>query len=141
MKFKMRVLHFSKLGNTETMARAIAKQEGANSDQIPPAYPCENEKLVFIGVELTKKSADKSVMDFCKDLTVQRAKNVALFGTGTDFSGLDELKQIIEGNGIAVTEMFKCEVKSSLFKKGTVTDGDVKNACDWAAKITKSLEN
>ncbi len=142
MKFKMRVLHFSKAGNTEAMARAIAKQEGANSDQIPPAYPCENEKLVFVGVELKGKSADKVVIDLCRDLTQQRAKNVAFYATGSDFSALDELKQIIEGKGInVINNMYKCEVKSSLFKKGTVSQSDIDGACKWAADITNSLAN
>lgn len=41
MKYKMTVLYYSKAGNAEALARAIAREQQTKGDQIPPAYPCE----------------------------------------------------------------------------------------------------
>lgn len=141
MKFKMRVLHFSPNGNAEQIARAIAKIQEAKSDQIPPAYPSENEKLVIIGVELKGSSADKTVVDLCRDLTTARAKNVAFYAIGSgDFSAVNELKKIVSDKGINVAgNTFECTVKGGLFKKGKVTDEDVSSAVKWADEIVESL--
>ena len=49
MKYKMTVLYYSKAGNAEALARAIAREQQTKGDQIPPAYPCEAQKLLLIG--------------------------------------------------------------------------------------------
>ena len=53
MKYKMTVLYYSKAGNAEALARAIAREQQTKGDQIPPAYPCEAQKLLLIGFEQT----------------------------------------------------------------------------------------
>ena len=45
MKYKMTVLYYSKAGNAEALARAIAREQQTKADQIPPAYPCEAQKF------------------------------------------------------------------------------------------------
>ena len=141
MKFKMRALYFSPAGNTEKMARAIAKAQEAVCDQIPPAYPSENEKLLFIGVEMKGSSANKPVLDLCRDLTPARAKNVAFFAVGSgNFSAVEELKNIVKGKGIEVAgTTYECTVKGGLFKQGKVSDGDVSGVVAWAEEIVNSL--
>ena len=62
MLFKMRCLFFSKAGNAEHIAQQIARTHKTTSDQIPPAYPSESEKLLFIGVEANGAGVDKKVM-------------------------------------------------------------------------------
>ncbi|WP_077534404.1 flavodoxin family protein [Massiliimalia massiliensis] len=141
MKFKMRALYFSPAGNTEKMARAIAKAQESICDQIPPAYPSENEKLLFIGVEMKGSSANKVVLDLCRDLTPSRAKNVAFFAVGSgNFSAIEELKTIVKGKGLEVVgSTYECTVKGGLFKQGKVTDADVDGVVAWAANIVDSL--
>ena len=77
MKFKMRILHFSKSGNAEKVALAISKSQQAGCDKIPPAYPIENEKLAFLVFEMKGANVDKNVTALCNDLTTNRVKNVA----------------------------------------------------------------
>lgn len=141
MKFKMRALYFSPAGNTEKMARAIAKAQESICDQIPPAYPSENEKLLFIGVETKGSSANKVVLDLCRDLTPSRAKNVAFFAVGSgNFSAIEELKTIVKGKGLEVVgSTYECTVKGGLFKQGKVTDADVDGVVAWAANVVDSL--
>jgi flavodoxin len=140
MKFKMRVLYFSPAGNAEKLADAIARKQQANSDKIPPAYPCENEKLLFIGVELKGSSADKAVQAFCKDLNPNRAKNVAFYSVGGSSEGINELRKLVTAAGLNVVgTTHECTVKGGLFKKAVVTDADLKAAVAWADGIVDSL--
>lgn len=139
MVFKMRILFFSKVGNAEAMATAIQRQQKAGCDKIPPAYPCENEKLLFIGIEGAKKP-EKQVVEFCRGLTPQRAKNVVFFAIGSSFEAVDELSAIVKGNGVNVLDKpFLCTVKNGLFSKGKVTDEDLQKASAWSDEVVNSL--
>lgn len=142
MIFKMRILFFSKAGNTEQMAQAISREQKAGCDKIPPAYPCESEKLLIIGIETDKKTADKAVIDFCSNLNPQRAKNVAFFAAGGSFEALDELKSIVKKNGLNIVgQPYLCTVKGGLFKKAKVSDTDIAGVVKWSNEIVKSLAN
>ena len=139
MKYKMTVLYYSKAGNAEALARAIAREQQTKGDQIPPAYPCEAQKLLLIVLE-TIKAVDKQVNAFVRDLNPNRTKNVAFFCAGDDVSKLDELKSILKGNGVNVLDdVFTCQVKGGLFKAGKVSDEDIKKAVAWSNKVVDSL--
>jgi flavodoxin len=138
MKYKMRILHFSPKGNAQRIAEGIGRSQKVSSDQIPPAYPVEGEKLLFIGVEL-KGKADKAVVNFCNNMSPARSKNVALYGVGSSFEGLSELKTILSGKGINVAGTYECKVGGGLFGGGKLADADVKAAVDWADKLVDSL--
>ena len=44
---KAKSLHFSKSGNVQPIASEIGRVMQCVCDQIPPAYPCEGEKVVL----------------------------------------------------------------------------------------------
>ena len=137
MKYKMRILHYSKSGNAGILAQAITEDQKAKCDKIPPAYPRENEKLVIIGVDADKKSP----ADFCATLTPARAKNVAFFAIGGSCNEMvEELKKIVKATGTNVLEeAFTVQAKSSLFKKAKLGDEDLKAGVAWASKTVDSL--
>jgi len=140
MKFKMRILHFSPAGNAEAIAFAISKAQQASCDKIPPAYPIEKEKLAFIGFEMKGAKVDKNVANLCNDLSTTRVKNVAIYAVGGKFDGVAEIKEIIKSKGINIVgDTFECSVKTGLFGKGKVTEGDIKAATEWADKIVDSM--
>lgn len=140
MIFKMRILFFSKAGNSELMAQAISREQKAGCDKIPPAYPCEGEKLLFIGIETNKKTPAREVVDFCNGLTPARAKNVAFFGIGPSFEAIDVLKGIVAKNGVNVVgSTHQCVVKGGLFKAGKVTDADLTAAAKWSSEVVQSM--
>ena len=134
---KAKSLHFSKSGSVQPIASELGRVYQCVCDQIPPAYPCEGEKVVFVGVEMNGKLPGP-VGHFCKDLTPARAQNVAFYvlnGSGNT-SGLDDITKALEGKGGHVVPDGKAvTVKSSLFKKGRPTDADVKAVVDWAQKV------
>ena len=134
---KAKSLHYSKRGQAVQIAGRLGEIYRCVSDQIPPAYPCESENILFIGID-TDKKIDKPVVDFCRDLTPQRARNVAFYlvsGTGNT-SELEPVKSALEAKGVHVAgDTLIVHVKNSLFSKGKLTDADIETAVKWAADI------
>ena len=139
---KMQALYQStKTDNTYRLSEVVSREHKCKCDQIPPAYPCENEKLVFVAVEGKNSKPDKKVVAFCKDLTPARAKNVAFMiisTTGTE--GCSTLAEIVKSKGVNVIDShFECKVKGGLFGMGKVADYDLANCKAWAQKVVDSL--
>ena len=134
---KAKSLHFSKGGDVQVIATELGRVFQCVCDQIPPAYPCENEKVIFIGVHMNGK-LPAAVDHFCKDLNPGRAKGVAFYvinNTGNT-NGLEGIIETMKKNGVAtVGAPLGVAVKSSLFKKGVPTEADVKTVLDWAHDI------
>ncbi len=136
---KAKSLHFSKGGDVQIIASEIGRVMQCVCDQIPPAYPCEGEKVVFIGISMNGK-LPAAVDHFCKDLNPTRTKGVAFYvlnNTGST-KGLDAIIEAMKKNGVnTVGEPLGIAVKGNLFKKGKPTEDDVKTALEWADKISK----
>lgn len=134
---KAKSFHCSKSGNVQPIASEIGRVLQCVCDQLPPAYPCENEKVVFVGVEMNGKLPGK-VESFCKDLNPSRTASVAFYvvnGNGNT-NGLDGIIETMKKNGVkTVGEPLGIAVKGGLFKKGMPTDEDVSKAVAWAQKI------
>ncbi len=100
---KAKSLHFSKSGSAQIIASELGRVYQSVCDQIPPAYPCEGEKVVFVGVEMNGK-VPSAVDRFCRDLTPARAQNVAIYvinGSGST----DGVKDLTRSYG---TERCSC---------------------------------
>lgn len=138
---KMQVLYFSKngKGNAEAVATAVGRTFKCKCDQIPPAYPCQNEKLVIIVFDNYGKKA-KQLIDFCKDLSTERASNVAVIPLSNDGGNdIGELADIFKANNVTVAGIQGVEIKKGLFGAGKLTDDKVKIATDFATKMVTSL--
>lgn len=141
---KMQVLYVQKkegaMENTETIATAVARQYKCKGDKIPPAYPCEQEKLVILCCETYGKT-DKRLVAFCKDLSTSRATNVALIMLNNDGNTNvpADLADIFKTNGVNVVGACGIVAKKSLFSKAKVTDADVKKALEFADVQINSL--
>ncbi len=137
---KAKSLHFSKRGTVQPIASELGRVYQCVCDQIPPAYPCEGEKVVFIGVEMGGK-LPAPVDHFCRDLNPTRAKNVAFYLINGNPEGLNGIKSELENHGVhVVDDVLTLEIKSSLFKKGSATDADIQKALDWAEKVVAKLQ-
>ena len=138
---KAKSLHFSKSGSAQIIASELGRVYQSVCDQIPPAYPCEGEKVVFIGVEMNSK-VPSAVEHFCKDLNPTRARNVAFYvlNSNGSTSGLENLSKTIEANGVHVVTPMGVSVKSSLFKKGKPTDADVQKVLEWSQNLEAELK-
>jgi len=140
MLFRMRVLFYSKAGNAEHIAQQIARAHKTTSDQIPPAYPSDGEKLLIIGIEPNGSKPDKQVLDFCSNLTQQRAKNVAFFiVTKGGTEAVETLKKAVQQRGIDVIgEPYVIKV-GGLLKQSRAKQEDVEAAVEWSQKIVDEV--
>lgn len=76
MAIKLRVLHYPDNKKLSALCNEInAGYENSRFDKIPPAYPCENERLLVAIIKTGKEPAGELSM-FCNDLTKSRVQNV-----------------------------------------------------------------
>ena len=136
---KAKSFHCSKSGVVQPLAATIGTNLQCVCDKMPPAYPCDKEKVVFVGIEMDG-ALPKPVEQFCKDLNTSRTQAVAFYivnSKGTT-NGLEAtIKKLKEKGIFVVDDILAITVKSSFFKKGQVTESDLSKTLEWATKISK----
>ena len=141
MSIKMRVLHYSKKGKMATFANAIAQKyqlEINKVDAIPPAYSCDKERIVILGLTVGDYVPDQLRL-FCRELTKERAQNVALYIDGTE-ANANKIKETLKEAGTNVIDEVYY-VKGGLpFKfMSKITDDEKKAVLDWADRVVEKL--
>ena len=135
---KVQSYYSSKAGNSYQIASVIAKENSVKVDQIPPAYQPENERVIFISFE--SNNSDSKVEKFLKTLTLAKCKSVAFAVVGADTKGLDGYKKIVQDLGIKVhDDVYHVKLAGGLFKKGKITEDDLKGALEWSHKIMDAM--
>ena len=132
MAFKMRFLYYSKQAKMKALGELIKKEfdlaENHNAiDIIPPAYSCEKERLVVLGIS-SKNDIDDVVRRFCCELNPKKATNVAIVMDGNEAAAnkvLDALK-IAGTNIIPDIQSITC----GLFKS-KLTDEEASALMTW----------
>ena len=77
MAIRLRILHYPDNKKLSALCNEInSEYENSKFDKIPPAYPCENERLLIAFIK-TGKEASNELKMFCSDLTKARVQNVA----------------------------------------------------------------
>lgn len=101
MAIKMRVLYNSGKKGMAQIATAIKEKYelpvNAVDGKFPPAYPCDKERIVILGVSAKKEISDP-VRLFCGELNKSRAANVALLIDG-DQAAAGKLAEIVQNAG------------------------------------------
>ncbi len=92
---KVKVVSSTKKAKVKTYANAIAQALKCIDYDVPPAFPCDKERVVFIGMTI-KDAPDDKLRLFCRELTKQRAFNVALFVDGPQKESNKGLQTVIE---------------------------------------------
>ena len=138
MAIKMRILYSSSKKKMNNIAEAIkAKYELAFNavDVIPPAYSCDKERIVILGISC-KDDLPNKVELFCRELTKARAANVAIICAG-DEASVQKTKELLKEAGTNVIENVH-NVKISLFNT-KVTDEEKTAALNWVKGCVESL--
>jgi hypothetical protein len=116
-KIKMRVMYASSNKKMANYADAIGHAFGCSVNDIPPSYPCDNERLVVIGLSLRGSRVEDRVRRFCTELIPTRARATALFIEGEPGSAAEkEIVEILKNAGtnfIDHTMYLKCGLFSS----------------------------
>ena len=139
---KLQTFYFSKDekgGQARLIGDALADLFKCKSDQIPPAYQCNKEKLVIITYEKFGK-LPKKFTEFIESLTTDKVLNVALIEISkTGNEGFDELKTMFEKNGVKVVATKGIAVKKGLFGGAKITEDQVKEAVDFSHELAASM--
>ena len=102
---KMRVLTATSKGKLISLAAKVAEKAESSYkvDQIPPAYPCERERLIVIVVS-AKASMPETFTRFCGSrLSREMATNVALIVDGKP-ENASQIIETLKGTGVNVIE-------------------------------------
>ena len=123
----------TKSGNTLQIADQLSSLLKSKSDQIPPAYMCNKEKLVIIIFE----KVDKVLKEYIGSLDTNKTANIAYISMNG--SGLDVLSEISKGKGVNVVGTYNVGLKKSLFGSSKMTDEQLKGAVEFAKKEAGQL--
>ena len=141
MAIKMRVLYSStKKGMAQLASEIQAKYElpvNAVDSKFPPAYPCDKERLVILGISAKKEVTDV-VRRFCGELNKSRAANVALLIDG------DQIAADILANTLTQAGTNLCGVKVISFGGfgpfgGTLTDDLKVELMAWVDEMVAGI--
>lgn len=144
MALKMRFLYYSKKPQMKQLAAAIKTEFGLTennnaTDIIPPAYSCENERLVILGIS-GKGDLDDMVRRFCGELNKKKAQNVAVFIDG-DEKLLQSAVSVLKETGTNVIENTKIVKFGGLpFIGGKLSDAELKEYLEWVHSIVDNLK-
>lgn len=141
MAIKMRVLYASGKKKVQNLANEIKEHYSLafNAvDNIPPAYPCDKERIVLLAIS-AKKDVSDSVQLFCKELTKVRAQNVALIVDG-DEEAASKLKAILTEAGTnVIDEVLYINGGFPIF--GTKLKPEEKTAAfEWVDRVMENLK-
>ena len=108
-------------------------------DIIPPAYSCENERLVILGVS-GKGDPDDILRRFCSELNKKKAQNIALLVDG-DEKLASALLDALKVAGSNVFEDVKYVKMGGIpFLGGKLSDEEKSDVLAWAHNIVNNLQ-
>jgi flavodoxin len=135
---KTAVRYYSRSGNTRKIAEAIAKAAGVRAESTDEAL-LEPVDILFLGGAIYAKNIDGRLRGFVKQLSSEKVKSVAVFGTSAGGRSIQpQIEELLKGKGITIAaEGFACKGKFLFANRGRPNGQD----CDDAAAFAKKLLN
>ncbi len=137
---KMRVMCASSKGKIRTYATALGEAFKCLVNDVPPAYPCDKERLVIIVMSLKGDPSDKLRL-FCSELNPSRAYNVALAVDNKDQTrGIKIVKDTLKDAGTNVIDDIYY-LKSPGFLSGSkISLEERTDIVKWAERVITGLK-
>lgn len=144
MALKMRFLYFSKKAKMKAIAEAIKTEfdlsQNFNAiDIIPPAYSCENERLVILGVS-GKGDPDDILRRFCSELNKKKAQNIALLVDGDEKIAASLLSELKAAGSNVFDNVKYVKIGGLPFLGGKLSDEERSDILGWAHDIVNNLQ-
>lgn len=140
MALKMRFLYYSGKAKMKAMAEAVKLEfeltQNHNAvDIIPPAYACENERLVILGIS-GKGEPDDVLRRFCLELTKKNANNVALIVDGDEKMG-EKLIECLKttGTNVLADKILYVKLGGLPFIGGKLSEDEKAKILSWAHSV------
>jgi len=149
---KSLVVYYSKSGNTEKVARAIAKGLEAELKRIEEVEDVYRYELICIGTPVHALAPAEPVKKFLKELPDLFGRKGAGFCTmhaAGDKRTLRIIKEKLENKGIGFLGSFSCKGASSIFadwgprifNRGKPNEENLKRAEDFGRKLLNEAGN
>lgn len=144
MALKMRFLYYSGKAKIKSLAEVVKKEfdlsQNHNAiDIVPPAYSCENERLVILAVS-GKGEPDDVLRRFCSELNKKKAQNVALLVDGDEKLG-SRLLEVLKETGTNVLDNVKyIKIGGLPFLSGKVSDEEKQDLVAWVQSCIDNLK-
>ena len=136
---KMRVMFSTTKPKIRTYATALGEAFKCLVNDVPPAYPCDKERLVIIVVSLKGDPSDKLRL-FCSELNSTRAYNVALVVDNKDQEkGVEKLKATLREAGTNVVDDVYY-VKAGFLSGSKITLDERTAIVKWADGVIANLD-
>jgi len=138
MSMKIAVRYYTKTGNTQRLAEAVAKAVGAEA--LPISTPVtEKTDILFLGNSYYAFSIDPEVRDFIRSLDRERIGKIVNFGSAAMLNSTwKKVKAEADKAGIPMDEReFHCKGEFKGIHKGRPNDDDLKAAAEFARMIVQ----
>ncbi len=144
MALKMRFLYYSKKAKMKAMAELIKNEfdlgQNYNAiDVIPPAYSCENERLVILAVS-GKGEPDDVLRRFCSELNKKKAQNIALLVDGDEKIATKLLEALSIAGANVSSDIYYIKIGGLPFLGGKISDDEKTDFLAWAHKIVDNIQ-
>ena len=144
MALKMRFLYYSGKAKIKAMAELVKKEYDLSAnynaiDIIPPAYGCENERLVILAVS-GKGEPDDVLRRFCFELNKKNANNVALLVDGDEKMGTKLLECLSEAGTNVNPNVLYFKIGGLPFLGGKLSDDEKAKLLGWVKQIVDELK-
>ncbi len=139
MAIKMRVLYLSNKGKIVSAANYIKEAMGLDPnriDTIPPAYSCDKERLVVLCLSLNGDPSDKLRL-FCRELTTQRAQNVALVIDGKEADAAKIISVLKEAGTNVLSNVLYINGGIPFLKK--LSDAEKASISSWMNNVVDNI--
>ena len=132
-----RVVYATRGGNTERLAKAVAKGAGTVAIPVEEFVFSEAVDTLLIGASIYAGAIDGRFRSFLSALRPGQAKRVVVFGTSAGKkTALTEIKAILEPNGLIVMEdEFHCMGAFLFANRGRPNEEDIERAELFARTI------
>ena len=135
---KVAVRYYTKTGNTEKLAKAVADAVGVKA--LPISEPItEPVDILFLGNSYYAFSIDPEVRDYVRSLDSSKVKRIVNFGSAAMLNSTwKKVKAEADRVGIAMDDReFHCKGEFKGLHKGRPNESDLKKAAAFARKIIK----
>jgi len=136
---KMRVMFSTSKPKIRTYATALGEAFKCLVNDVPPAYPCDKERLVIIVMSLKGDPSDKLRL-FCSELNATRAYNVALVvDNKAQERGIKKIKDTLRDAGTNVIDDVYY-VKAGFLSGSKITLEERTAIVKWAEGVISKLD-
>jgi flavodoxin I len=133
------VIYFSRGGNTQKIANAIAEELKTQAINVNEASLNKDAEIIFLGSGCYGGKPSPKMIEFIENQNFQN-KHMALFGTSGSGTGkeLNEMKESLQNKDARILDQYSCKGRTFLIiNRGHPNAEDIANAKSFARTLIK----